>query len=376
MRASLFVLAVVLLAPVGSAGPVDDTDCDDRDPAVTAAQGCSAYAVVYDPTTGAWTGCGLDTPGAGFAGAGCFAVTKAGSAGATCYESRWNSDPYSEDSFRACGAGVGDASGAGTYVACSSSEHRGPRQTTSQDCGPVGLSTAGCAPPSGASPNGACAAQARGNDVTYDWDMDLACADAGPACGTSGGAHARNTTGGFFDIDYGCALSGSATDVDVGCGDSIATGDLDGDGAPDVACASSLERDPAGRRGVTGGCGGSGMRATQGGAGGPLGGLAGRAAVAMGTAAGWTGGCDHNGGAGLACDWWGPAGSGAVEHRGLPPTHSNLVVADLDRDGAPDVMLAEERGSAVFVSTLGGCTTHVATGGAAGGAPSAKTCLG
>lgn len=68
-------------------------------------------------------------------------------------------------------------------------------------------------------------------------------------------------------------------------------------------------------------------------------------------AGGWSGGCaGRQEGAFAACAWDGPAGSGYAMHQGLPPRHSNAVVADIDRDGRPDVMLVE-RGGQVQVWT-------------------------
>lgn len=292
MRVALLALSL-LLAPLALAAPEVGTDCGPD----TVADGCSAWA--YASEQGATAACAASSGhshGASTGPAlGCFAGGRDGFAFAGCSESRWQSDPYSEDVLRACGAGAGSG-GAGAFASCSEGSSRSPsRNVTWHECFLTGLAASGGASGScarnGTDPNtpcgdelvwastgdldgdgapddeaacdvslpeprwpfeteGGCAARLRAVvlNAGFYCERQLPSPGSSPTepCGGDVGASSRNGSYPFDpDVrDNGAALQcslnltgGSGSDPNGGCGDGL-TADLDGDGAPDAACRS------------------------------------------------------------------------------------------------------------------------------------------
>lgn len=346
LRFIVLAATVLLLAPLAAAVDVSHgEDCGD------AAKGCFVYVVAADRDSGAFLY-------------------------ASCGAARWNQDPYSEDTMRACSAATGQG-GQGAFVACSQREHRdAKRNFTYLDCFPTATSV------SSEEEDGARWLNVTAADLDRDGAPDAALYLTNDFTNQGGDLAARNgTTRGFFDITYRCAApdprsepvcartvgAGVVTEIlerkaNASCDFSsidnapeekercAAGGDLDGDGAPDAAVAKNGTYRPG--RPVYGNIV---MEA----------GLAGVS---------WTGACDGaEKGASAKCSWNGPAGSGAVAHDGLPTTHNNVAVADLDNDGAPDLAVFENGGSVVAFAAPGGCAVFVAA--KPGGVPAARTCV-
>lgn len=328
MRTILLVAFLLLSAvPAVSAGPIDATDCDDRDPASLPSSGCSASVSARDPNTGSGAACwGGSSGSGGHAGGGhggCGAGGPAGFAVAACSEERFQTDPSSEDVRRSCAARVSDRSGGGTGAACGQGEHR----------------------------------EASGHNGTW-----FECFLTGVYAGGSDDGSARNAT-----FTATATLSDGSTMDCTGMritnpdapklqfpGRCMATGDLDGDGDPDVAAQCS-----DGGAGTPDGC----RTATKWKIYAPLPSVFSRGACAADTA-----------GASAGCAWDGVAGFGLIYHSGLPPEHHNVVIADLDRDGALDLMVTEDRGNAFVYASPAGCMVYGGAG-VRGGAY-ASTCLG
>lgn len=195
------------------------------------------------------------------------------------------------------------------------------------------------------------------NVTAADMDADGRCAAA--RCEWKEGADGRRAWVCTEHSTAGCALDigNGSSDPNAGCGDELAaatqgypfdpdvrercaasiaidepgvyrcrsTGDLDGDGDPDfdLACAGDAGCAIVSKWRVYAPL--------------PNAFSAGSCGAATASPSAW-------------CTWDGAAGWGAVGHDGLPPAHSNVVIADFDRDGALDVVVVE-RGGRVYAWT-------------------------
>lgn len=178
------------------------------------------------------------------------------------------------------------------------------------------------------------------------------------------------------DTAVACASDGASVDDADAQRCSWSAGDVDGDGS-----ASASARNGTFTATATFSDGSSGdLRCAP-----PKDGAAGNGGPACATATKWkvytplptafsSGACDAGStGAWAACSWDGPAGNGFAAHHGAPPSHSNVVLADLDRDGRPELVVEENGGAATVFATAAGCFATV--GLKPGAPPAARSCL-
>lgn len=207
-----------------------------------------------------------------------------------------------------------------------------------------------------------CRAAADGNHTRFDplvidLNGDARCVES--KCGWTEGADGRRVWRCEETLSDGCSASARKL-LDQGkAGDCAVDADLDGDGASDASVKdrnasaaigapkrSFASRIDGGNSHVQGDLDGDGTsdvyagpRQTTSRVEGPD--LDGDGAPDLS----WSGDCanaparQH-----ASCSSNGPAGWGMVAHEGLPPRHSNVVLADLDRDGALDIVVVENGG--------------------------------
>ena len=386
---ALSLALVTLVAPGALAGPAEGSDCDDKDPMAVATEGC--YAIAGDPTTGAFAVCYVQQHRESdleFRAAGCGAALPAGVAFAGCTHAR--AGGTSADDVRcAAFAGQGGAAGKGGSASCAL--RNGTREPATLEY-----------------PNRIrCGLDADGDgvdDAGSSVESEVRCDDTagGPSCfpiwasvtnvptgivlaaGSSDGS-SRNVT----LQHHGHLLIGDDRPVDhrVSCAypqiDNAPEEKERGvrcvaSGGPSPASSEVCDDGSGARDGRTCAAGEVTWTQTHGPLGTPV--LRNISLNVQGVLrddggplrAFWTGGCSQSGPASGSCAWNGPAGTGTVAHDGLPPEHSNVILADMDADGTPDLAIRESGGSASATSTLAGCEV---VAGNRGRTPVVHTCL-